>query len=66
MDETEGEKEEMLKLIMKHNAQIKEMEVEMERLVNDKEKTTPMEVIPLSVVPLIGVSTATTSTTTTA
>jgi hypothetical protein len=41
------------------------MEVEMERLVKDKEQTTPMEVIPLSAVPLTGVSTVTTSVTTT-
>ena len=45
MAETEGEKEEMLKLIMEHNAQIKEMEEEMERLVKEKEHETPMEVI---------------------
>jgi hypothetical protein len=30
MVETEGEKEEMLKLIMEHNPQLKEMEAEME------------------------------------
>ena len=63
--ETEGEKEEMLKLIMEQNAQIKEMEAELERLVKEKECETPMEVIPLSAFPLIGVSTVTTSTTTT-
>jgi hypothetical protein len=63
--ETEGEKEEMLKLIMEQNAQIKDMEAELERLVKEKEQTTPMEVIPLSAVPLTGVSTTTVSTTTT-
>jgi hypothetical protein len=56
----------MLKLIMEQNAQIKEMEAELERLVKEKEQTEPMEVIPLSAVPLTGVSTVTTSTTTTA
>ena len=55
--EAEGEKDEMLKLIMEQNAQLKEMEAEMERLVKEKEQSKPMEVIPLSVVPLIGVST---------
>jgi hypothetical protein len=35
--ETEGEKYEMLKLIMEQNAQLKEMEVEMEKLVKEKE-----------------------------
>jgi hypothetical protein len=52
MVEIEGEKEEMLKLIMEQNAQIKEMEAELARLVKEKEHTTPMEVIPLSAVPL--------------
>jgi hypothetical protein len=33
------------------------MEVELERLVKEKEQSMPMEVIPLSEVPLIGVST---------
>ena len=65
MAETEGQKEEMLKLIMEENTQIKEMEVELERLVKEKEQTKPMEVIPLSVVPLIGFSTMTASTTAT-
>jgi hypothetical protein len=55
--ETEGEKDEMLKLIMEQNAQLKEMEAELERLVKEKEQSKPMEVIPLSTVPLTGVST---------
>jgi hypothetical protein len=50
--EIEGEKEELLKLIMEQNAQIKDMEAEMELLVKEKEKETPMEVILLSEVPL--------------
>jgi hypothetical protein len=53
-------------MIMEQNAQIKEMEVELERLVKEKEQTEPMEFIPLSAVPLTGVSTATASATTTA
>jgi hypothetical protein len=32
------------------------MEVEMEKLVKEKEQSKPMEVIPLSTVPLSGVS----------
>ena len=55
--ETEGEKDEMLKLIMKQNAHSKEMEAELERIVKEKEQSKPMEVIPLSTVPLIGLST---------
>jgi hypothetical protein len=50
---------------MEQNAQIKDMEAELERLVKEKEQTTPMEVIPLSAVPLMGVNTVTISTTTT-
>jgi hypothetical protein len=38
----------MLKLIMEHNAQLKEMEVELEKLVKEKEQSKPMQVIPLS------------------
>jgi hypothetical protein len=55
--ETEGGKDEILKLITKQNAQLKEMEAELEKLVKEKEQSKPMEVIPLSAVPLIGVST---------
>jgi hypothetical protein len=64
--EAEDDKEELLKLIMQQNAQIKEMEAELERLLKEKEQSTPMEVIPLSVVPLAGVSTTMVSTTTAA
>ena len=35
--EKEGEKDEMLKLLMEQNAQLKEMEVEMEKLLKEKE-----------------------------
>jgi hypothetical protein len=63
MVEIEGEKGEMLKLIMEQNAQLKEMEAELERLVKEKEHAKSMEFIPLSVVPLTRVSTATASTT---
>jgi hypothetical protein len=34
--ETEGHKEEVLKLIMEHNAQIREMEVEMDKMIKEK------------------------------
>jgi hypothetical protein len=55
--EIEGEKDEMLKLIMEQNAQLKEMEEELENLVKEKEQSKLMEVIPLSAVPLTRVST---------
>jgi hypothetical protein len=47
----------MLKLIMEQNAKLKEMEVELERLLKEKEQSKPMKVIPLSAFPLTGVST---------
>jgi hypothetical protein len=66
MVETGDHKEEILKLIMEQNAQLKEMEAELENIVKEKEKNVPMDVIPLYAVPLTGVSTTTTTTTTTA
>jgi hypothetical protein len=66
MVETGDHKEEILKLIMEQNAQLKEMEAELENIVKEKEKNVPMDVIPLYAIPLIGVSTTTTTTTTTA
>jgi hypothetical protein len=50
--EKEGEKDEMLKLIMEQNVQLKEIEAEMEKLVKEKEQLKPMEVIPLSAIPI--------------
>jgi hypothetical protein len=47
----------MLKLLMEQNAQLKEMEAGMEKLVKDKEQLKPMEVIPLSAIPISGVRT---------
>ena len=49
----------MLKLLMEQNAQLKEMEAEMERLLKEKEKAKPMEGIPLSAIPIAGLSTTT-------
>jgi hypothetical protein len=57
--EKEGEKDEMLKLLMEQNAQLKEMEAEMERLLKQKEQLKPMEVIPLTAIPISGTNTAT-------
>ena len=52
--ETEGHKEEILKLIMEHNAQIREMEEEMYKSIKEKEQSVQMAIIPLETVPLIG------------
>ena len=50
--EREGEKDEMLRLLMEQTAQLKEMEAEMERLLKEREQAKPMEGVPLSVVPI--------------
>jgi hypothetical protein len=57
--EKEGEKDEMLRLLMEQNAQLREMEAEMENLLKEKEQTKMMEGIPLSAIPIAGLSTAT-------
>jgi hypothetical protein len=64
MVESEGHKEDMLKLIMEQNAQIKEMEAELDKLVKEKKQSVPMVFIELNVMPLTGVSTIATATTT--
>ena len=55
--ETEGHKEEMLKLIMEHNAQIREMEAKMDKLIKEKEQNVHMGMIPMEAVPLTGIRT---------
>ena len=52
MAETEGHKEEILKLIMEQNAQIREMEEEMYKSIKEKEHSVQMAIIPLDTVPL--------------
>jgi hypothetical protein len=56
--EKEGEKDEMLKLLMEQNTQLKEMEAEMEKLLKEKEQLKSLEAIPLSAIPIAGLSTA--------
>jgi hypothetical protein len=51
----------MLRLIMEQNAQLKEMEAELENLLKEKEQSKPMEVIALRSFPLTGVSTTSSS-----
>ena len=53
----ESEKDEMLKLLMEKNAQLKEMEAEMEKLLKEKEQLKSMESIPLTAIPISGTST---------
>jgi hypothetical protein len=55
--EKEGEKDEMLKLLMEQNTHLREMEAEMEKLLKEKEQLKTMKVIPLSAIPIVGVST---------
>jgi hypothetical protein len=60
--EKEGEKDEMLKLLMEKNAQLKEMEAEMEKLLKEKEQLKSMEAIPMDAIPISGTSTMTVTT----
>jgi hypothetical protein len=60
--EKEGEKDEMLKLLMEQNAQLKEMEAEMEKLLKEKEQLKSMEAITLTSIPISGTSTTTVTT----
>jgi hypothetical protein len=57
--EREGEKDEMLILLMDQSAQLKEMEAEMEKLLKEKEQTKTVEGITLSAIPIAGLSTGT-------
>jgi len=50
--ETECHKEEILKLIMEQNAQIREMEEEMDKSIKEKEQSVHMAIIPLETIPL--------------
>jgi hypothetical protein len=61
--EREGEKDEMLRLLMEQSAQLKEMEAEMEKLLKEREQIKTVESITLSAIPLAGSSTVTTTVT---
>jgi hypothetical protein len=61
--EREGERDEMLKLVMEQSAQLKEMEAEMEKLLKEREQIKTVESITLSAIPLAGSSTVTTTVT---
>jgi hypothetical protein len=49
--EREGERDEMLKLVMEQSAQLKEMEAEMEKLLKEREQIKTVESITLSAIP---------------
>ena len=55
--EIENQKEEMLKLIMEKNAQIREMEEDMDTLIKEQEKNAQLAMVPLDAVPLTGIRT---------
>jgi hypothetical protein len=60
--EREGEKDEMLRLLMEQSAQLKEMEAEMEKLLQEKEQSKAGEGITLSAIPIAGLSATTVTT----
>jgi hypothetical protein len=45
----------MLNLIIEQNAQIRDMEVEMDKLIKEKERNVQLAMIPMDAVPLIGI-----------
>jgi hypothetical protein len=55
--EREGEKDEMMRLLMEQNAQLREMEDEMEKLLKEKEQMKTVEGVTLSAIPIAGSST---------
>ena len=54
----------MLKLIMEKNAQIREMEAQMDKMIKEKEKNAQLSIVPLDPVPLIEIRTTEFSTST--
>lgn len=50
--ETELQKEEMLNLLVEKRAHIKEIEVEMENMIKEKEKISQLAVVPFDVPPI--------------
>ena len=52
IEEGETQKADMMKLIIDQNIQIKQMEVELEKLIKEKEDILKMAIVPLDVVPL--------------
>jgi hypothetical protein len=56
--EKEGDRDEMLRLVMEQSAQLREMEAEMEKLLKEREQMKTVEGITLSAIPIAGSSTA--------
>ena len=52
-----------MRLLMEQNAQLREMEAEMEKLLKEREQMKIVEGITLSAIPIAGLSTATATTT---
>lgn len=50
--ELEKEKENMFKIIIEQGSQIKDMEVEMEKLLQEKEWLSHLAIVPLTTVPI--------------
>ena len=58
----ENEKEDMFRILIEQSGQIKAMEVEMEKLLKEREQSTQLAAIPLTAVPITSTSTARPST----
>jgi hypothetical protein len=62
VNDIESHKEEMLKLFMKQNPQIMEMEAEMDKMIKEKEKNVYLAMTRVDAVPLTGIRTTKVST----
>lgn len=60
--EIEAQKEYMLKLIMEENAQIRDMEDEMGKLIKENQQNTQLVIVPLNIISLVTIPTTRTST----
>ena len=68
IEESEAPKEDVMKLIIEQNIQIRKMEVEMEKLIKEKEDSlkmaiAPLDSLPISQLPSTGATTVATSST---
>ena len=55
IEENESQKSDLMNLILEQSSQIKKMEIEMEKLLKEKEEATRVALIPLEVVPILSI-----------
>lgn len=62
--EMEKQKEDIFQIVIEQNSQIRDMEIELEKLLKEKEKTTQLAIVPLIIVPISMITTLGASTST--